>query len=358
MRKRASSWIVIAAVLLCVSSPFALATEGDGPIGISPTTGMPCANPYRPVLVQISNSENARPPEGLAMADIVYEAIYWGPYHTAYLALFNDEHPERVGYVHNTRMFWFVLREMWDCPIVFWGTQGQSKDESEVKSFLYDRTVAEEMLFDGNGSNPKKVMWQDKALAAPYNAMVSLDELVKNHWPVSENGHPYCSGLPDMKFGDEPLQTERTAHEITVAYEETLYAATYVYEENSHLYTRWYNGVRQEDAQGSLIEVSNVIVQYVKLSYQDGDLSLPIVQLTGSGPVELFVKGQHIRGTWNRDAVDEWIDYVDENGSEVIFYPGKTFVQIIPMEMSITTIDAQGRLQAYQPEVDGATAVP
>ena len=74
------------------------------PEGKSPTTGLDWEGEYRPVLVQISNSDGARPHWNMSEADIVYESLLWGPGHTRYSCLFNDNHPEFVGAVRSARL--------------------------------------------------------------------------------------------------------------------------------------------------------------------------------------------------------------------------------------------------------------
>lgn len=308
----------------------------------SPTTGLPSNAPYRPVLVQISNTPEARPAIGFSSADIVYESIYWGPAHTRYLALFSDTHPEIAGPIRSSRIFFNELREMWDSPYVFWGAQGSVTRGDSTHAFFKNRNVPEAMLFDGTRTYLPEILARTKDRISPHNAIVYLKTLVENHWPLDADGAPFEPRLPGLRFGGDFSKGGETALSMDIIYEADNYAARYIFDEASGHYIRWYNGVPQADAGGTQITASNVLVQYVWLSYYNNSRSLPIIKTTGSGPLDIFIGGTHIRGTWVRDEMDDFVRYLDGNGNELILMPGKTFVQMVPMEMTIAYTDAEG----------------
>lgn len=319
---------------------------------LSPTTGLPSDRPYRPVLVQVDNDESARPIHGLSQADIVYESVYWGPGYTRYLALFNDAHPEVVGSVRSARLFWSELRQMWDCPYVFWGAQGRRDDGSNSGDFFKAYNVPASMLIDGTRPSPEGVLYRSlDNVKPPHNAMVHLDRLVEEHWPEAEDGTPYAPKLPNMKFDDIPSAGAQAAHAIDIVYPQEHFAARYVYDAETRMYDRWYDGKPQTDDAKTPIRVSNVIVQYMWLSYYDNKFSLPVLRTTGSGPIDVFIDGTHIRGTWVRDDMNAWVRYLDQDGNELTFLPGKTYIQMVPMEMSISYEDEQGAQHRLGAEV-------
>lgn len=345
MLKRVISFICAIGIAVFLS-PKPAYSYGDNSPGtkFSPTTGMPSDLPYRPVLVQAGNTKDARPIYGLSQADITYEAIYWGPAHTRYLLLFNDNHPIEVGSLRSTRLFFNELREMWDCPFVFWGSQGKFSELYDARQFFVDQGVGDEFLFDGLQRTKDDLIYRDKNMTAPNNAMLNLSLLAEAHWPTDKKGQPYEPESPEMLFSDTPSRGSDTAYVVDVVYEEKEYAVRYVYDNDSRFYLRWYDGQPQKDASGEAIIASNIIVQYVWQSFYDNDLSLPVIKTTGSGPIDVFIDGTHIRGNWVRDAVDTWVRYLDENGNELMLLPGKTFVQMMPMETKIIYEDHMGVL--------------
>lgn len=355
--KRAAA---LALLLLCLAAPLAAAQA------VSPVTGLPSEGPYRPVLVQIGNSREARPAYGLAHADIVYETVYWGPRHTRYLALFAGEHPEAVGGLRSSRVFFAELREMWDCPYVFWGAAGYAGEglrESQYfneHQFFAAQETPQGMLFDATRAQPAAgaLYYRAKDRLPPHNAMVSLRMLMDGLWPENEDGTPYEPARPGLVFSDTPSRGDVDALRVDVTYEAKDYAPSYRYDAASGLYDRWYDGAPQADADGTPVRAANVIVQYVWLSYPRGSLSLPRIETTGSGPADFFIDGTHIRGAWVRDGIREWTRFLDAGGKQIVLKPGKTFIQLVPMEMGITFADAQGGTHTLDAAASGARPDP
>ncbi len=88
--------------------------------------------------------------------------------------------------------------------------------------------------------------------------------------------------------------------------------------------------------------MSNIIVLYMELSFFGGQRELPIIRTTGDGPVDIFTGGTHRRGTWYRENMEDWMRFVSDMGGDMPLKPGKTFIQIVPMDMEITTIAPNG----------------
>lgn len=135
------------------------------------------------------------------------------------------------------------------------------------------------------------------------------------------------------KFADPPSRGSDTALAIDVTYHED-YTPTYTYDEDARLYTRFYNGEPQTDYDGKPITCANVIVQFMPVSYRENDRSNVHVKITGSGPIDAFIEGTHIRGVWVQEEVGAPFRFLDDRGEPVNLLPGKTFIQIVPMSMT------------------------
>ena len=61
------------------------------------------------------------------------------------------------------------------------------------------------------------------------------------------------------------------------------------------------------------IVADNVIVQYCETYYYNGIASRPVVELTGSGVCDVYIGGNHIRGSWSRKAAGDRTIYMDLN---------------------------------------------
>lgn len=330
-----------------VSMPKAYSTgaHGSNPIldGISPTTGLPSAGEYRPVVVQISNTDGARPHLNMSEADIVYEAIYWGPAHTRYTAIYNDNHPEQVGSIRSARWHHLELRQEWDAPFVFWG--GQREPGTNIDDFIKDNNVPKNYLFDGTGSPPAGTLSRINTRVSPHNAVANLAEVV-NHWPTNESGEAAKPRNHAFKFSETPSRGSDTAVEINIKYDEGgKYNPSYTYNAQTRQYERWYNGEEQIDgASEKRLTASNVIVQYAPLSFYNSIAARPMLQTTGGGTIDAFIDGQHIRGTWDRKGLNDRTVFMDLGGNELTLLPGKTYIQIVPLSQSFTYTKADGEV--------------
>lgn len=327
------AWILCAVLMLCTVTQ---AVAQNATTTLSLTTGLETDQPYRPILVQINNAREARPIAGLSQADIVYESIYWGPAHTRYLAVYNDTYPEKVGSIRDTRVFFNELREMWDCPYVFFESRGEGESLAQSTTFFKRNKTPPDMLLDGVKSTSSDFAFKDEAKRSPHNVMANLSSVMEKRWPTGDDGEPYEPQLPTLLFADSPSAGTEPATTVDIVYGAKAYAVRYVYDEAARQYNRWYDGFPQMDEAGTEITASNVIVQYVEHTFVDGERSLPVIQTVGSGPIDAFIDGTHIKGTWERDEMGEWVRYLDENGEALVLLPGKTFIQLVPQTMAIS----------------------
>lgn len=348
--KRAGLALIVLALVLTLTSGAVLAVapeqvEAGTPIvireGISPTTGMKYppgrGTAYRPVLVNVSNSEEARPQLNLALADIVYEFIVWGPMHTRYLALYNDYHPELVCSVRGSRVVEMELRQQWDCPIIHMG--GQDTPGTSIYAAMEEMNVPAGMSLDGvySAGQARKVFGRIDERVNPHNAYGNVRQVVESEWPVDiKTGKPYEPKMPNLTFAKGTVEGSERANEIALVYDPTTYMAEYHFNPETGVYERKYTGAPHMDGiTRTQITASNVIVQYADLSYHENSMARPIIDTVGEGRIDAFIDGWHIEGTWHRPTVDDQTEFRDMKGNPLLLKPGKTFIQIVPPDMSV-----------------------
>ncbi|MDR0928360.1 MAG: DUF3048 domain-containing protein [Oscillospiraceae bacterium] len=336
------------------------------PEGKSPTTGLDVGDaPYRPVLVTYSNEAAARPQYNLSEADIVYEAIYWGPAHTRYIALFNDNHPELVLSVRSLRWHMAEWRQEWDCPIIFFGGQvnagygeGSHDDRACIKCFFIQQNVDNQFLWSPTIGPRHDYSYNSLAKEggkgifrynvtkrpSPNNAGANVKWLVENAWPTNEDGTPYEPKNHAFKFSTTPTSSSDIATEIYVEYNKN-YFPSYTYNAAERVYERWYNGEEQYDgATEKRIVASNVIIQFCEVYYIANDAARPMTTTTKDGVMDAFIDGKHIRGSWVRQALSDRTVFLDMNGEEIALLPGKTFIQVIPLSSKFTYKNGAGEM--------------
>ncbi|MDL2317521.1 DUF3048 domain-containing protein [Eubacteriales bacterium OttesenSCG-928-A19] len=322
--------VLIMALALCMTGAGAHAQEAQT---ISPTTGLPTDRPYRPMLVVISNSKDAREPWGLVDADVVYEMLYWYPGHTRYFALYNDTHPQKVGSLRGARVFNAELQLGWDAVMLHHG--GQDSPGTSIYDYFKLHDVPATHRIDSVKGGGKQVFARDETRVNPHNGYVNLEEAAETLWPTeTDTEMPYESRLPSLRFSDEPARGDIEVHAMEIAYHPDEYRASYTYDPEEKLYLRAYNDVEQKDAEsGERLAYANVIVQQNDLYYYENQRSRPVLHTAGAGPMNAFIDGTMIEGYWVRPRVTDPVQYYTNDGEVVVLRPGKTFIQMVTDDM-------------------------
>lgn len=283
---------------------FLFSVWGEAQANLSLTTGLPTVNPYRPVLVAVSNDEAGQ--EALRAADIVYEAPFGDGGYTQFLALFQDHHPESVGHIRALRTLWIELREMWGCPIVHVGYLDDSSNGSGLRMATHAYNKNKDLYFDGFSDDHHGLFSRQQS---HMDVMANLQHLVRNAWPLND------PRLPNLTFSSNLLCLGDEAVTIRIQYAQDENTVHYQYRPELHQYERI-------TASGAWL-VANVVVLYVEdLSEED------------SGVMDTFIDGIHTRGRWQRVG-DGWLSYRTEEGNDMIWLPGQTIVQMVPGEVVV-----------------------
>lgn len=316
--------------LLMLTGAAAGAETAYLPVSSSPTTGLLSDAPYRPLLVSVSNSPEARPHWGLAEADIVYETIYWGPQHTRYFALYNDTHPEKVGSVRGVRVYNAEWMLGWDAPMAHFG--GQDTAETSIYDFFKENEVPQSMRNDGTRAG--RYFTRDESRVNPHNAVFDAATYVQDSWPKDDEGADHRPQLPKIRFSNAPTQGQHEVDRIDVRYDDTSYFARYRYDSRLGQYRRDYCDTPQLDAETYRpMQFANVIVQAHELYFQGNNRARPVMSTTGAGKADFYIEGRLTRGLWVRPGLSDPVQYFDNDGNEMRFKPGKTFIQVVPGAM-------------------------
>ena len=105
------------------------------------------------------------------------------------------------------------------------------------------------------------------------------------------------------------------------------YNPFFEYEEKDGLYYRYQNGEKQiDELDGSQLAVANVVFQYCHGEVRD-DHDYLAFGVHGEGDAIVFTGGKVIKGTWERyDGDATPAKFFDEDGEEIIFNQGKTWI--------------------------------
>lgn len=265
----------------------------------------------RPAIsVKIGNNPEARPQQGLDVADIVYEEEVEGRV-TRFLTVFHSDASSRVGPIRSVRLMDALIARPLGGMFVYSGGGNVPErinrlDEAGLKSFnetALDTVGARVLDPDhGNGLRPNilfvepEVLWEANAGLAPPPAMFSF---------LGEGG----------RFGGEPVT------EVRVPVGGSGFNPVWRWNDDDGVWERFLGGEPFEAKSGEQVAFENLVVQFVEVS---GEESLVV----GDGEAVVLSDGQMIRGRWERPDPDQPARYLDEAGNEIELTPGRTWVHL------------------------------
>lgn len=314
--------ILLIALVAVVLPLGALAEEGGAVVSL--TTGLEIDHANKFITVQIDNEAKARPQKGLAAADVVYEIELYNGGYTRYTAVYNDTIPTLVEAVRSMRISNLDLHMNWGGLFVHYGAQTYAGRNSE--DYVKSKKITD---IEGMRYGDFK---RDSSRKAPNNVYCDLTAVqALKDYSIDE------SRETPLKFSDTPTIQGEDALNFEIAYKSGSYKPSYQYNEGDGLYYRFYNDSEHKDGDtGEQITCSNVIIMRVDTSWHNNMSDAPVHKLTGKGKCEYFIGGKHFTGTWSRDNVEDATKYYDQDGNEVLFQKGKTYIQIAKDKVEFT----------------------
>lgn len=288
----------------------------------APLTGLPTEEPVtrKPLAVMINNAPAARPQSGLGQADIIYEVLAEGGV-TRLIAIYQSgDETTRIGPVRSIRPYMIDLGESYHGVLVH---AGASNDAYAI----LQRQRKEDL---DEISNAGAYFWRDKSRKAPHNLYTNIEKLLEG--AAKRNYAIEDKEVPTYQFRDEadPAGEGIPVQKVEVKFQLDNYRVSYEYDSAVKQYKRSVNDAPHNDLDtGSQLTAANVVIMGAdhKVLDEVGRLS---VNLEMGGEAVIFQRGQMIRGQWIRKSGDI-IRFVKDN-VEIPFYPGITYVNVVPNE--------------------------
>jgi len=312
------------------------------PIGsfINPLTGLPTVNDIsrnRPVAVSISNSRPALPSNatnGISQADIVYEFLVEGGI-TRFIGLFQDfTNVGVVGSIRSTRHYMAEIVEAYNAMFIHAGGSPLGFEEVDNRGIT---------AFDSVRGRRDEIFTRDVNRVSGYT--------VENYHGMTTSGAAFARWLPTyglqlthnnnfrqaLSFSNNPITNGASANRVNVKFSAGK-DSTFTYNEAQNLYYMNQFGSLFTDANnGAAVAFSNLLI-----------LDVPISDLVGHGEgagrqdmstvdagLGYFVSGgRYIPIIWYRESKSSQFLYFDENGREIDLAPGKTYIGLVPPEMT------------------------
>jgi hypothetical protein len=292
-----------------------------------PLTGQPAPGgqvPKRPALAfKVDNYPAARPQSGLTGADVVFEEPVEGGI-TRLVAVFQCQSAKLVGPIRSARAVDVPILDQLSKPLLV-----HAGGINPVISLLNSGNLINDDVF-----THASIVQHVPDREAPYDTYASTAAA----WALN----PFDTTPPVPLYTySATAPTGTPVSSVHIPFSST----------NDNIWTwsaitgEWLltiGGVSANTADGTRIGVSDIVVQTVHITYgpwlenSEGGLEVQS-QLVGFGPLAVFRNGEEITGTWQRAALSDTTKLLASDGSTIALQPGKTWVELVPSAIPVTT---------------------
>lgn len=277
----------------------------------------------RPYAVMINNHHEARPQAGLDKAYIIYEFLVEGGI-TRMMALFtNDVDVKKIGSVRSSRHYYLDYALENDAIYVHWGTS------------IY----AEQDIASLGINNIDGMYHGDTYFTTDYSLNRSLEHTRFTSSDLIKKG---INAIGYRTTREKPYLLKYTTDDIDLSQKEGIDAnridvnysyymtANYNYNEEDKMYYRSINDNPMVDLDtGEQYKFKNIIVY--DLVYRDiSSYGHQDMDNIGSGEGYYFTNGKAVKIKWSKSSRAEQTKYYYEDGTEIEFSDGNTFIQVYP----------------------------
>lgn len=301
---------------------------------VNPLTGERSAEPAgRPVAVMLNNIKAAMPQHGVSQADILYEVLAEGGI-TRCMGLYTDiAAVEKLGSIRSARKYYVDILRGYDA----WYIHAGGSDEA----VNYMNSIALEHL-DGNGS----CFYRDQArLDAGYSSEHTLfingESAVK---AASQKGIALTSDRTayGLRFGEAAGISGESAQKVTAYFNmggtpgsHTKFTALTYDAATGRYFAAQHGGAYTDGNTGETISFRNILVLRAATTLQSDRQHLTI-ETTGTGAGYFACDGQIVPVQWSRASVTDPFLYTLEDGTELTFGTGTTYVAVVPANATVT----------------------
>lgn len=288
----------------------------------------------RPIAVSIPNQKSCLPHYGISNASVIYQVPLRDNL-TRLFCLFEDfDDLDHIGPVRSIRDYMVYIGLEHDAIICHWGSAYYANDllNSEYVSNISQATSG---ITKPTGTAFKRL--NRPGYNTTDSAYMVIDGLMKG---VEERGYNWAydnTFSPKFLFAQDGVKADyadaETATKIWPGTEGNYNTvkAYFEYDESTGLYTyEEYGGPLKDERNSESIQVSNVVLQVCPGEERDahGYLILEMHGETGDRhPCYFFTNGKVVKGSWARvEGDDKPARYYDEQGNELVFNQGKTFI--------------------------------
>ncbi len=270
----------------------------------------------RPMMFMVENQKQARPQDGLHLADVVFEILAEGEI-TRFVAVYQSQEAEVIGPVRSIRPYFVQLGDGLDALVVHAGWSQEAMNMIVAKKVAhFDQVYGDDAYY-----------WRDKSRKAPHN-LYSSTELIRKGAEKKKFREEWTG--PSLNFypqNEAPVITGKPASSVTIPYISG-YTVGYTYDTAINKYNRIMAGELHKDkTTDTQLTADNIIIAFSKHKVLDsaGRRSVDVI---GPGEGYIIQQGQLRDITWESKGgiIRTFID-----DKEVELLPGKTWIHVVPL---------------------------
>lgn len=303
-----------------------------------PLTGEAIAEPMlsRPIAVMLNNINVAMPQHGVSQADILYEVLAEGGI-TRCMGIFtNIEKVEALGSLRSARKYYI------DIALGYGAAYLHAGGSPEALNYL---TTIRDINLDAGASATHFYRDQNRL-----NAGYSLEHTLFTSGEKLLDFAQVMKITTDLKeetdygmtFDDDKVIKGEDAKKVSVYFNQGgnpsawTKSTIFTLDKDTNTYFAEQHGGDYIDGNTKkAISFRNIVVIKAKTSLQEDGLHLTINTL-GSGEGYFAANGQIVPITWSRSSYNEPFTFTMENGEEVTYGVGTTYIGVIPSNGTVT----------------------
>jgi Protein of unknown function (DUF3048) N-terminal domain/Protein of unknown function (DUF3048) C-terminal domain len=273
---------------------------------LSPFTGEPVKALGRVIVAKIDNIVDARPPDNLTGADIVYLLPVEGGLSRIF-AVYSSRIPAVLGPVRSARQDDLELLAQFGRPGFAY-----SGATPHLLPFIARARVVN--LYD------TPAYFRDGSRVAPHN-LYAYGRVLRAEAAGASSARDI-----GFRFGPAP-PGGRPAASVSVSYPAA--AFTFRWSARAHRWLVWMDGTQATDAAGGDLAAATVIIQdtVVRTSrFLEYGVPPPYATSTGSGTAVVLRDGRAWRVRWSRPDPDGGTTYTLPSGARMTFAPGQVWI--------------------------------
>ena len=290
----------------------------------------------RPMAFMIDNNKNAQPQSALNSAYMVYEIIVEGG-ETRLMALFKGVTIDQIGPIRSARHYFLDYAMENDALYAHLGYSPQAERDFSVYGI---NNISGQAYDTGKARTETAKFWRATHKKAPHNAYTNTNAILQ---VAADKGYATTSTQESVLnyVADEvTLEAENAivANTVTIPYA-TNHTVQYTYDATTQRYTRHSKGkLMSDELTGEAVTTKNLIITFANnYTLNDGEnKGRQDVVTTGELDGYYITNGKAIPIKCIKPTRRDQTTYQDLNGNEINVNDGNTWVNVCPINASVT----------------------